>query len=1206
MFISLDFKQMLWLLLLLIVSSVSGTTHTTLMVVNSSSANCSNGSSLQPGIFCQLYKALNYSTSNTRILISYGTYKINNEAVFNGLTKLSMIGVCSDNEDCSRIVCDDKAGLKFNNSAQVVLENLVLIGCGIQYDTIDYSHQPVLAALIFEHCSSVNLTRMSFIGSRGTALGLTNNYDLINITDCTFSDSNSSNSYGGGVQINFSPNIKVNVVLQNCRFLNNSADSGGGLSVNITDGLIERSLLIQDCYFEDNQAKFKGGGMFVKLSGTDSNVENVLIKVQNTIFKGNQCIKQLNPSLWNHCYGGAVALYVFNAGFTGSSTNNSIKFSQRCIFTNNEAINGAGISVTTARQKLTSTSLTLTDSQFHKNKGVVGFAVHVHAEYNKQVTGSLIYLNVTITNCTFTMNSILETTCTGQGVVYIADVPVYFKGTLDFHQNNGTALTLVSTQVWLMNDTTVIFTENRGHLGGAISLLSRAMVRFYNGVHIEFINNHAELKGGAVYVSDLYYDIAICPFYHVIDGSNYTTWNVNVSMYNNTINADNKINSIFMPSVLTCQKENRKVPAFCWGNWYYGTNNCSEEIQTAPSQISLTRNKISAFPGQFLSLPLRLTDDYNNDVTNYSTITVSVANKLLQLVLGSRSFPIHGNSTQKLTVITAEPRVIKKHITVQIVDCPPGYQYELAKQKCTCTKAFSDTQDILSCGNNYQAKMYWTWCMTKESNTSNTVSTVCWPDSKAIDVDKLKKVFDLPNKIDQLDEQFCRPIKRTGTLCSHCIDGYGFPVLTYNINCVKCNSTDQYKDVLKYIAAQYIPLTVFLLILLFFKVSINNGYMNAFVFYAQSIANYSVVARAHSLLHSKQIHILFSVIMFPYSIWNLDFIQPISALGPFCFGVTVRPLHILALSYITALYPLVIIAIFLVIIHFYEKGNRFISLLWRPFGRCFARFHQKMKFQNTIVDVFSTFIILSYNKITAISFQILAFSIVHSSNEPKKYAVVEADKSIGYCDTDHLPFFLIAVFFLVTVVALPPILLVLYPLTVFQRCLDKLKLRGGLIEALFHSFTGCYKDGANGEIDRRCFATFYFILRIASLSLITIPMNIIILQIITEASLFSGALLLILIVKPYRQTSINYLDAFILTLIVVMFISSYFVSWTKSQLYPTKLIYAIISSLPLFYLIILVIYKVYRICPCRLPKLQWRKSQNNTPCSHRLLCPAEY
>ena len=800
--------------LLLIVSSVYdvSATHTTLVVVNSSSANCSHGTSLQSGPFCQLYNAFNYSTSNTRILVSYGTYRINNEAVFNGLTRLSIIGECTDNGNCSRIVCADRSGLKFNNSAQITLGNIELLECGIKYNTVDYSHQPVLAALIFEHCGSVNITRVSFIRSRGTALALTNTSDLVTITECTFLDSASSNSYGGGVQINYSAIVKAKIVLQNCHFLNNSADSGGGLSVNITDGSNERTLLIQGCHFENNQAKVKGGGMFAKLCGRRGNVKNALILVQNTTFKGNQCIRQLKSEFWNNCYGGAVALEMFTAKSTGSPFNNHIRFSQRCIFTNNEANSGAGISVTTARQNITNNSLTLSDSLFYQNKAEVGFAVYIHAEYSEHLMGALIYIDVSIANCNFTQNCIRNTT--GLGVVYIADVQVLFKGKLEFCQNNGTALTLVSTQVWLTNDTTVNFTENKGNLGGAISLFSRAMLRFYNRVRVEFINNYAELKGGAVYVSDLYYDIAICPFYHVFDGSNYTTWNVTVLWHNNTINAVRKPNSIFMPSVLTCQKRNSKILPFCWKNWHYGTN-CSTEIQTAPSQINLTN--FSAFPGQSRSLPLYLYDDYNNDVTNCSTITVSIATLLFQLAPATKKLQITGNSTQTLTVITAGPRVIKKHITVQLVECPPGYQYNQAQNICICTK---ESQDILSCDNNYQAKIHWTWCMTKQRNPNSTVYTICWPE---INVEELSDFVSLPKETNELDKHFCQPIHRTGRLCSDCIDGY--PVLSYNISCVKCNSTDQYIPVLKYVAAQYIPLTVFLLILLFFKVSINNGYV---------------------------------------------------------------------------------------------------------------------------------------------------------------------------------------------------------------------------------------------------------------------------------------------------------------------------------------------------------------------------------------------
>ena len=237
------------------------------------------------------------------------------------------------------------------------------------------------------------------------------------------------------------------------------------------------------------------------------------------------------------------------------------------------------------------------------------------------------------------------------------------------------------------------------------------------------------------------------------------------------------------------------------------------------------------------------------------------------------------------------------------------------------------------------------------------------------------------------------------------------------------------------------------------------------------------------------------------------------------------------------------------------------------------------------------------------SFQLLAFTFLYSSDSNlTQIRVVQADASVNYWGKEHLPYFITAIIFLATYVTLPPLLLLLYPLSVFQRFLDKLCLRGGLTEALFHSFTDCYKDGTAGGRDCRYFASFYFILRIMALLLLCgIPPDTIFLQSALEVLLVIGALLIILIVRPYRTTAINYLDTFIISCLgLVIILGSFIMFWYKPNV---KIIFFIISTLPLFYIIGFLIYKAYSKCPCCVLH---KKQPASTPCSHRLLYPGEY
>ena len=1179
------------------VHCVSTTPHMNhVVLVNSSSEDCTDGTSLLHGKpYCQLSDALSKNNgSYTKILVSSNTYMIDTFMNFQFLKNFSLIGECINN--CTKIRCANGSGFRFYNSAYIKIQNIQFIECGMAYHS-DINQQ--IAAIIFELCTNVILTAVTFFESRQSGLAIINPSDLVLITGCMFLNSspliNYDNAYGGGVQLYFSGRSIGDVILQDCHLSNNRAAYGGGLYINMTNNSAENTVLVKKSYFVHNKAK-KGGGMFVTFHGS---ILNNLIVVENAIFDNNACFDKSFQG-----YGGAVGLELFAALSLARPKNNRILFKKNCTFSNNKACySGAGISISTARLSQTNNTLHFSEAFFKQNRADYGFAVYAHAPYSQNVGE---YFNISISDSNFSQNSLLNAKRTGQGAVYVADVPLKFEGNVVFKHNDGTALVVASTHVTLALNTSTIFSNNKGNLGGAMALLKGATVKFYNNVSVVFADNHAELKGGAIYASDLYRDSLTCPIRHIYDYTNYTVWNVTVYLRNNTVGKNRRSNSVFVPSKHTCMSEHsqQEQQPFCWQNWDYGTNNCSKEVQTSPSWIHFAK-EISVFPGQPISLPLylRLYDDYGNDVTNYSVMTALVSSLSHPLTVGSSyNITIRGktNDTQNLTIITSEPRVITNSTTIQFAACPPGYYWR--QNTCVCGKAKYGGPTVLTCSYPFKASIYWINCMTLYDDETTVVSGICWPNVK-VNTTEIKEGFvTLPPQINMLDEQFCQPMNRTGILCSKCVNGFGHAVLSYEVNCVECKSSDLLWNLLKYIAAQYIPLTVFLLLVVILKVSVNNGYANAFVFYSQILANqYLLIRVRHVINHSYSIP--YSLLILPYAIWNLDFIQPIPGIPPFCISENLHTLHILTLNYIAAVYPLLLIAISLVLIHLYEKEQKIVTIVWKPIGRCFARFHRKWDIQNTIIDAFGTFIVLSYSKVCIVSFQLLSFTFLQSSDSNISHIKVTwADASIKYGGKEHLPYLITAIVFLATYITLPPLLLLLYPLRVFQRCLDKLCLRGGLTEALFHSFTNCYKDGTAGGRDCRYFASFYFILRIMALLLLcAIPSDFFLLQGALETLLVIIALILILTVKPYRKTVINYLDTFIIScLALVIIVGSYIISWYKLNL---KIIFFFFSALPLFYMVGFLIYKAYSKCPCCVLH---KKQQASTPCSHRLLCPGEY
>ena len=66
----------------------------------------------------------------------------------------------------------------------------------------------------------------------------------------------------------------------------------------------------------------------------------------------------------------------------------------------------------------------------------------------------------------------------------------------------------------------------------------------------------------------------------------------------------------------------------------------------------------------------------------------------------------------------------------------------------------------------------------------------------------------------------CALFHRTGLLCGKCEQGYGVPSYSFNIHCVPCHNVTLWKNILHYIAIAYGPLTVFLMFIVVFTVSV--------------------------------------------------------------------------------------------------------------------------------------------------------------------------------------------------------------------------------------------------------------------------------------------------------------------------------------------------------------------------------------------------
>ena len=532
-------------------------------------------------------------------------------------------------------------------------------------------------------------------------------------------------------------------------------------------------------------------------------------------------------------------------------------------------------------------------------------------------------------------------------------------------------------------------------------------------------------------------------------------------------------------------------------------------------------------------------------------------------------------------------------VAVEKKPCPTWYQ-EVKYNGVTRCVCGATLEDHIVCNYTTQETLISAgYCMSYNDTTKDTVAGGC-PFSNHHDGAQIFYVT-LPNDTSELNTFTCSGLNRTGLLCSHCQRGLGPAVLSYNWQCVEC--FDKRYGWLVYITATLFPATILCLLVMVFQLHVTSAEMNAFVFLCQYITCVTTLLSpyVYSDSHLTTIHfILFALVSF-YGIWNLDFFQYF--IPVFCISSDMSTLHTLALEYIVAVYPLLLTLVIYVCIVMYDRGVRVVVCVWRPFRVCFTRFRRRWNPKGSVINTFATFLLLSYSKLLTVSYQLLDASTLYNiTGKTVGPNVLYYDASTVYFSRQHLPFALPALSVLLVFVAFPLLLLLLYPMRSFQRCLGYCtRIRWQFLHTFADAFQGSYKNGTNGTRDYRYFAGLYLLFRVILLVgsiiqpfafrwMITIPFPVVI-------------SLLFALFRPYKNNYFNIIDCLAFALVALAtFLIMY--TYTTHVYYYIQLLYVILLT-PFLYFVSYILYKIlsqvplFRTCCSRIGKLLQATNDNH-------------
>ena len=430
----------------------------------------------------------------------------------------------------------------------------------------------------------------------------------------------------------------------------------------------------------------------------------------------------------------------------------------------------------------------------------------------------------------------------------------------------------------------------------------------------------------------------------------------------------------------------------------------------------------------------------------------------------------------------------------------------------------------------------------------------------------------VPNDTSELNSFMCSGLNRTGLLCSQCQQGLGPAVLSYRRECVKC--LDKRYGWLLYITATLVPTTILCFLVMIFQFHVTSAKMNCFVFLCQFITCVSILTNPYvyvqSVTHLTSIQFFGLAVLTFYAIWNLDFFQYL--IPPICISSDMSTLHTLALEYVVAIYPLLLMVVIYLCIELYDRGVRVMVCVWRPFHMCFACFRRRWNPKGSVINTFAAFLLLSYSKLLTVSYSLLdANYLFNNRGERVGPVVLYYNASIEYFSREHLPFALLAICVLLVFVIFPLLhMLLLYPMKSFQKCLGYCtRIRWQFLHTFADAFQGCYKNGTNGTRDCRYFAGLYLLFRAVSLvgfiSLNDYMWLIIILIPVVVSLLFAHF-------RPYKNNYFNIINSLAFALFAL---STFMIMYSVHIKYiPIQLLYLTLL-LPLLYFISFILYKIF-------------------------------
>ena len=1168
---------------------------------------CSNETLLDStGILC---RDNTWKNANTiAIQFSDRNYTLNFTIEFVNKISVHLIG-----SKWTTILCgsSEENGISFINTTDVLLQNIAMKECGFTFkDAI-----PTYTGIGIINANYVLIENLTLSISRGTGCSIVNLTDNVSIINSTFEEikphqyigfgglyistsvstsdkssktqiiiaksifkNNTGNYYGGGVQLRIgTPNTCVFV--NNSIFENNQGMYGGGLSVRSSIGMVLSNLhiLLINCTFEGNKAE-NGGGLDIVVEKSP-----ITLSIESCQFTANSAQ-----------YGGGIAMHAIKSC---DNNNSNADFVNTHFYNNTAKFSGGGLHLhvlvsfdATCNYTQLGDAYTFKNCKMKENNATTGAAII--AKFSE------IKSTCTLENCSFENNYInnmnpgtartASNDLVCKGSVIFKNFILLLKNHTFFTNNSGTALCLESSEMVVENDTTVVFSGNHGDYGGAFALHKLSTIELHSGVHLNFSNNSANLKGGAIFITENKYNSYSKCFIIVHSYSNATLIFDANNISSNTDKCHMFGNSIYIYSISMCKNITNFVDASEHIMLDFGKASASCEISTKATLNNNSNIPLKFIPGRKRHLPINVTNDFDKKIKNFIEIRIKSNDNIKlnsSIIAPHQQIALYGEPKATGIIIltmlatSGTDENDKIEFSVELQQCPPGFIIVNASS-CHC-EIHSNYVGISECDKEkFEANIlraYWIgYREENNSSDSNLYSSLCPPGfCHRMSYQNLSILLPNASNIEELDNLICGP-NRTGFLCAKCRENHSAFFHTESFNCFQ----DQYCSLgyLFFLLSEILPVTIVFILVISFNIQLTSGNVQGFILYAQIFHSLRITANDNNNTMSA-----LRYLQMIYRMLNLEFFNHDKL--SFCLLKGATSLNIIAVKYITIAYSLLLILV--------------VVFLW---NKCCTRVrvcgHRTSKI--AAVHGLSSFLVLCYSQCTKVSLLLLTPATVFQKSSRYYKRVVFYDGLMDFFKGKHLAYAIPVIMLAFPLIVIPPFLLLAYPLcykvfallhiqeSMFLKIVCKI-IPLERFRPFFDSFQSSFKD------EYRCFAGLYFIYRFLTLlSFAGVP------SLTTFYTVVQIQFILMLLlhtwIQPYKKKWHNRLDSYILcTLVMLNSITIFHLCKSFKQEEPNeKTFHFTIIQIGLAYLPILVMLAQYAYSKRSLLKKFWQKLPMNT------------